>query len=121
MRWFDEFCLCVRKVEQPEVAIHGSWFLAKTQGVLTQQGYQVWESEFQPDWQRWWCIQDDYFNEENHCRTLHVMYAGNEILNDLLVWFPNYWGLDSSFCLQQQTCRTSFQYHVATWKTIPFI
>lgn len=116
---FDDSPSLVALYRGPLDVLHGE--AGETiEAVLTRRGYDIWFSEFLPDWTRWWCLRNDLIDREQSRRCLQVIYAGNDILADLIAWLPTYWHLDPAIGLQQRSCRTLFQYQVGPHVAIPY-
>lgn len=103
---------------QPEAVDLDSNLLEKTEAVISQAGHQQWEAGFQPDWARYWNVLTQHFDEQNNEWILSILYSSDGILDDLLRWFPAYWGLDDQLGLKELSCHSIFQYQAALWKNI---
>lgn len=97
-----------------------SYFLENTTAIVTLSGHALWESEFEPDWGRYWHTDSCLSATDNDSR-LYVEYASNAILEDLIRWLPDYFLLEINFGLQEVGCHTLFQHQVATWKILPSV
>jgi hypothetical protein len=104
-----------------ECALHNLAFVNEHEAVLTLPGHQKWESEFEPDWGRFWKVEGESIGERSDERLFHVLYASDQILEDLLKWFPAFRELDEQVGLKELGCHTSFQYQVTQWKLIEFV
>lgn len=118
---FDETPEMTPFKKEDELRLKDAPFLADSTAVLTLPGHEVWENEFYPNWQRWWCLGNESFDEVNQQQVLPIMYAGNEIFDELVRWYPTYWGLDPEYGLHERSCDTIFRYQVAMWKVLPCI
>jgi hypothetical protein len=93
-------------------------FVERARALLTARGHEKWEADFQPDWARFWSVDNEDYDENTHEVTLSVTYASNEMLDELRDRFPAYWNLDRSVGLQELECHTLFQYQATTWKVL---
>jgi len=100
---------------------HNEEFLDQTLAMLTLRGHEKWETDFQPDWTRFWCVDSENDDLNRPERVITVVYAGNEILDELIRWFPAYWGLDGQAGLKQLECYTRFRYQATSWMVLPFV
>lgn len=87
--------------------------------VLTHSGHQWWESKFEPDWSRFWRMDQDDYNSETGQRVLTVTFASNKILKELVRALPVLLKLSPEAGLTQISCRTLFCLQATTWKVIP--
>ncbi len=92
-------------------------YMNQTVVALTYEGHLKWEADFVPDWERFFSV-SDHREAGSQEVTLHVDYAGNEILDDLIRWLPAYWDLDRTVPLVECNCYTVFQYRAAMWKVL---
>jgi hypothetical protein len=109
---------CALSIEQCDFS--DPLFLKQTYVMATLEGHSYWELEFQPDWRRYWHSEgiSDRLSEE---AILHVIYAGNEIYEELIRLLPDYFGYDANFGVKTINCNTSFQYQVTKWKILPAV
>ncbi len=95
-------------------------FLQRTQAIATPAGHAHWESQFQPNWDRYWHT-DGILDRSTDEAVLHVVYAGNDIHQELLALLPDYLGADKDFGIKAIGCNTVFQYQVTKWKLLPLV
>jgi hypothetical protein len=104
-----------------ECSFRDSLFLDTAEAILTFQGHEKWEEVFQPDWARFW-IQSSTSTDANTGEvTLSILYAGDCIIDELLIYLPAYWGLDTKVGLKEIECLTLFQYQATSWKILPCV
>jgi hypothetical protein len=96
-------------------------FLDQTEAVLTYRGHETWERGFQPSWERFWTTVSETYDESTQYKTASVAYASNEILDELLLWLPAYWCLDTRVNLEPVANYTTFQFQAGMWKLIPCV
>jgi hypothetical protein len=94
-------------------------FLDEHFGVLSLSGHEKWESDFQPDWSRFWTQTDSPEGEASD--RVRIAYASDLIFDDLSRWFPSYWCRDQEIGLTQLNCDTYFNYQAGTWKVLPYV
>ncbi|VTS04828.1 hypothetical protein [Tuwongella immobilis] len=95
-------------------------FLQRTHAIATLAGHAHWESQFQPDWSRYWHT-DGILNRSTDEAVVHVVYAGNDIYQELLTLLPDYLGADKNSGIKAIDCNTVFQYQVTKWKLLPLV
>jgi hypothetical protein len=93
--------------------------LEHTEVTLTSEGNLKWEAEFEPDWRRFWAVLSNHKKVNSSQTVLHVVYAGDEILNELLQWLPSYLQFDEENGLKAISCHTVFWYRATLWKMLP--
>ncbi|QDT19746.1 hypothetical protein HG66A1_15140 [Gimesia chilikensis] len=93
-------------------------FLRHSRAVATQKGHTLWETEFQPDWQRYWRMDCVYQHNSANTLTFYVEYASNNILEDLLKWLPELLKLNTQYGLKKEGCHVYFRSQVTNWKIL---
>jgi hypothetical protein len=95
--------------------------LAEFQVVITQEGHKEWEAGFQPDWARYWMTWGSEFDKTSQQETISLLYAGDQILDELLQWFPSLRQYDSSAGMTRLRTFTYFQHQATLWKVLPSV
>ncbi len=85
---------------------------------ITTQGHNRWESEFCPDWGRFWLWREKRHNRGDSV-SFEVTCATSEMLNAVLEVFPSYLGLDTASGLKGIRRWTVFGVHATFWKVFP--
>lgn len=89
--------------------------------VPTIEGHRLWESEFSPDWSRYWEAKFSTCDGGNRNVHVELLYASDKIFDELVTFFPAASNFDSQFGFSMQDSHTVFG-HVATmWKIIPMV
>ena len=96
-------------------------FLMNSEAVTSKKGHQLWESEFRPDWSRFWQLGSSYQDDSTNEVSFYVTYASNNILDELIQWLPRFLGLEDQFGLINEGCHTYFGYQATKWKIIPYV
>lgn len=94
--------------------------LRPLRAMISHRGHDIWESLYQPDWTRYWRIDDKRCSQEGeHSVLLNLTCATETILDEVLQHAPLLFDLDRRTGVQQVTCSTAFAPRVAVWKILP--
>src|SRR5258708_5103998 len=74
-----------------ELRLNNSSQLEQIELIISLEGHTKWQAEFEPDWARFWmCLSEDW-DETGTKKTLTIVYAGNDIFDELMQYLPSYW------------------------------
>lgn len=112
--------------EQGALEIGRCWledeqFVENSEAVTTPKGHELWESQFQPEWLRYWQLSYSSEDPTTNEVTFFVKYASNLIFDELVEWLPSFLGLDENFGMQEEGCHTYFGYQATKWKILPYV
>ena len=85
---------------------------------VSEHGHARWERLFEPDWSRFWRLNDVYCNDTASGETLDITFAGDQIMGELYSDAHSMFGLDPRTPVQQVECCTEFGVQVTFWKVM---
>lgn len=86
--------------------------------MLLSCGHEKWVETYQPMWRRYWASMFAEYTTDGE-QKIRVTYASNEILDELIEWFPAYMGLGRSAEPLINYLATEYFYPATVWHRIP--
>ena len=87
---------------------------------ITKKGFRTWEAFFAPNWNRYWRIENETFDESGRVLTIEFLSASSEMLDCVLRCYPV---VNSSVIGSIEISsrrRVDYAIPVGAWKTLEF-
>jgi len=87
---------------------------------LTRKGFGIWSDFFSPDWNLYWRVEEEEFDEFGNTILFKLLASSNNVISSLRDWYAPLHYIPSSSVKISQECEVLYAEAIGVFKTLEF-